>query len=176
MTPATSVLSKCGGGDKSTRRIVFEEVAVTTDRERVRWTGGRQMVGSDSAGHSIVMDAPAEYKGEGTGARPVEVFLQALGACTAMDVVSVLEKKRQDFSAVEIEIAGEQREDEFPKIYTRIDLVYVVRGRSVDPAAVARAVELSESKYCSVKGMLGPQVTVTTSYRVEEETAPPNKE
>ena len=144
---------------------------MSTDREHVRWTGGRQMVGSDSAGHSIVMDAPPEYKGAGTGARPAEVFLQALGACTAMDVVSVLEKKRQNFSAVEIEITAEQREDEYPHIYTSIDLVYVVRGRSVDPAAVARAVELSESKYCTVKGMLGAQVTVTTSYRVEEETA-----
>jgi putative redox protein len=145
---------------------------MTTDRVRVRWSGNRQMIGWDEAGHGIVMDAPAGYKGEGTGARPLEVFLQALAGCTAMDVVSVLEKKRQRFSALEIEVTAQQREDDFPKIYTDIDLVYVVRGSSVDPIAVARAIELSEGKYCSVRGMLGPQVTVTTSYRVEDEVAP----
>ena len=145
---------------------------MSIDRVRVRWSGNRQMVGWDSEGHAIVMDAPAGHKGEGTGARPLEVFLQALAACTAMDVVSVLEKKRQRVSALEIEVTAQQREDEFPKVYTDIDLVYVVRGQSVDPAAVARAIELSETKYCSVKGMLGPQVSVTTSYRVDDEVAP----
>jgi putative redox protein len=145
---------------------------MSTDKVRVRWAGNRQMVGWDSAGHGIVMDAPVGYKGEGTGARPLEVFLQALAACTAMDVVSVLEKKRQRFSSVEMEVTAQQREDEFPKIYTDIELLYVVRGQSVSPEAVARAIELSETKYCSVKGMLGPQVKLTTSYRVEEDVAP----
>jgi putative redox protein len=130
------------------------------------------MIGWDSSGHGIVMDAPAGYKGEGTGARPLEVFLEAMAACTAMDVVSVLEKKRQRFSALDIEVTAQQREDEFPKIYTDIALVYVVRGTNVDPAAVARAIELSADKYCSVKGMLGPQVNVTTSYRIEDDAAP----
>jgi putative redox protein len=145
---------------------------MSTDKVHVRWAGNRQMVGWDSAGHGIVMDAPIGYKGEGTGARPLEVFLEALAACTAMDVVSVLEKKRQRFTDLDIEVTAHQREDEFPKIYTEIELLYVVRGRSVNPDAVARAIELSETKYCSVKGMLGPQVTVTTAYRVEEDVAP----
>lgn len=145
---------------------------MSTDHVHVRWAGNRQMVGWDSAGHGIVMDAPAGYKGEGTGARPLEVFLQALGACTAMDVVSVLEKKRQRFTSLEMEVTATQREDEFPKIYTQIDLVYVVRGQGVSPEAVARAIELSDTKYCSVKGMLGPQVSITTAYRVEEDVAP----
>lgn len=145
---------------------------MATDRVHVRWAGNRQMVGWDSAGHGIVMDSPVGYKGEGTGARPLEVFLESLAACTAMDVVSVLEKKRQRFTGLSIEVTAHQREDEFPKIYTEIELVYVVRGQSVEPAAVARAVELSETKYCSVKGMLGPQVKVTTAFRVEEDVAP----
>ncbi len=139
-----------------------------TDNVRVRWSDKRQFVAWDEAGHSVVMDSPACYGGEGTGARPLEVFLYALAACTAMDVVSVLEKKRQDFSGLEIEVSATQREDEFPKIYTRIELIYVVTGRGVKPAAVARAIELSEEKYCSVRGMLGPQVEVVTGYRVEE--------
>lgn len=139
------------------------------DRVKVRWAGNRQFVGWDSAGHGIVIDAPGTYGGESTGARPLEVFLFGLAACTAMDVVSVLEKKRQAFSGVEIEVSADQREDEFPKIYTRIELTYVVTGRGVKPEAVARAIELSETKYCSVKGMLGSQVEVVTGYRVVED-------
>jgi putative redox protein len=140
-----------------------------TDLVRVRWSGKRQFVGWDSAGHGVVMDAPAAYSGEGTGPRPLEIFLYGLAACTAMDVVTVLEKKRQTFSAFEIEVDATQREDEFPKIYTRIELVYVVTGRDVKPEAVARAIELSEDKYCSVRGMLGPQVEIVTSYRIMDE-------
>lgn len=141
---------------------------MATDNVSVRWVHNRQFVAWNSTGHGIVMDAPAQYKGEGTGARPLEVFLEALAACTAMDVVSVLEKKRQDFTGVDIAVNATQREDEFPKIYTRIELVYTVTGHGVNPAAVARAIELSEDKYCSVKGMLGPQVEVVTSYQVLE--------
>ena len=140
---------------------------MATDRVHVRWSGHRQMIGWDEAGHGIIMDAPVASKGEATGARPLEVFLQALAACTAMDVVSVLEKKRQPFTGVEIEVTAEQREDEFPKIYTDIELIYVVRGDGVSPHAVERAIELSTAKYCSVKGMLGPQVHVVTGFRVE---------
>jgi putative redox protein len=149
---------------------------VSTDNVSVRWAGKRQMVAWDSAGHGIVMDAPSAYKGEGSGARPLEVFLEALAACTGMDVVSVLEKKRQHFTGLEVLVSATQREDEFPKIYTRIELEYVVTGFGVNPAAVARAIELSEDKYCSVRGMLGPQVTVVTKYRVEEAEAPTSTE
>jgi len=142
------------------------------DQVRVRWSHKRQFVGWDAAGHGLVMDAPAVFGGEGTGPRPLEVFLYGLAACTAMDVVSVLEKKRQDFTALEVEVDATQREDEYPKIYTRIELTYVVTGTGIKPDAVARAIELSETKYCSVKGMLGPQVEVVTAYRVIDEAAP----
>ncbi len=145
---------------------------MSTDTVTVRWTQKRQMAAWNSGGRGILMDAPSAYKGEGTGARPLEVFLEALAACTAMDVVSVLEKKRQHFTGLEVLVKAEQREDEFPKIYTRIELEYVVTGHGVKPAAVARAIELSEDKYCSVRGMLGPQVDVVTSYRIEEAPAP----
>lgn len=144
---------------------------MSTDTVRVRWSGKRQFVGWDSAGHGVVMDAPAQYGGEASGPRPLEIVLYGLAACTAMDVVSVLEKKRQDFTGLEIEVDATQREDEFPKIYTRIELTYVVTGRGVKPEAVARAIELSEDKYCSVKGMLGPQVEVVTAYRIVDESA-----
>lgn len=142
------------------------------DNVTVRWSGNRQFVGWDEAGHSVVMDASSKYKGEGTGVRPLELFLHALAGCTAMDVVSILEKKRQDVRGLEIEVEASQREDEFPKIYTDINLHYVAYGFGVTEAALARAIELSEEKYCSVKGMLGPQVRVTTSHEVREADEP----
>jgi len=141
------------------------------DTVRVRWAGNRQFVGWDEAGHGVVMDAAAGYKGEGTGARPVELVLYALGGCTAMDVVSVLEKKRMDVHHVEVVLEGTQREDDYPHYYERVNVEYVVTGTGIPDSAVERAIELSEQKYCSVKGMFGPQVTVTTTFRVVEAKA-----
>lgn len=138
------------------------------DTVRVRWVGHRQFVGWDEPGHGVVMDASPAFKGEGTGVRPIELVLYALGACTAMDVVSVLEKKRLDVSGVEIVVEGTQRESDYPHYYETINVEYVVTGRGVPEEAVERAIELSEQKYCSVKGMFGSQVTVTTSFRVVE--------
>lgn len=138
------------------------------DSVRIAWSGRRQFVAWDGAGHGIVMDAKPEYKGDGSGVRPLELVLYALGGCTGMDVASILEKKRQRVTGLEIRIDGEQRE-EFPKIYTRITVEFVVTGIGVQPQAVERAIELSEEKYCSVKGMLGPDVEVTTSFRVLED-------
>jgi putative redox protein len=112
------------------------------------------------------MDAMPAFKGEGTGPRPVELVLYGLGACTAMDVVSVLEKKRMPASSLEIIVTATQREDDYPHYYETVNVEYVVSGAGVTEAAVARAIELSEEKYCSVKGMFGPQVRVTSSYRV----------
>lgn len=142
------------------------------DTVHVRWAHKRQFIGWDEAGHGVVMDALPDAKGEGTGVRPIELLLYALGGCTAMDVVSVLEKKRLDVRGVEVEVVGTQRMDDFPHYYERIELRYAVTGVGIPSDAVARAIELSETKYCSVKGALGPQVTVTTSFTVAE-PAPP---
>jgi len=106
------------------------------DRTTVRWNGARQFVGWDGAGHGIVMDAKPEYKGEGSGTRPLELFLSAIAGCTAMDVISVLEKKRQDVRDMELHIEADQREDEFPKIYTQIRIHFVVTGYRVKESAV----------------------------------------
>jgi putative redox protein len=138
------------------------------DTVRVKWNGKRRFVGWDDAGHGIVMDAKEQYGGDGSGVRPVELVLYGLAGCTAMDVISILEKKRQRVSDVDLVVTGTPRTDDYPKIYARIEVEYVVTGIGVKPEAVARAIELSEEKYCSVKGMLGPQVEVVTSYRVIE--------
>ncbi len=118
------------------------------------------------------MDARTEYKGESTGMRPLQVVLAGLAGCTAMDVISILEKKRQDVRAIEIEVEADQREDDFPKIYTAIRIHYLVTGYGVSSDAVVRAIELSEEKYCAVKGMFGPQVDITTTFEVLEAPAP----
>jgi putative redox protein len=142
------------------------------DTVHVRWAAHRQFVGWDDAGHGIVMDATPEASGEGTGVRPIAVVLYGLGGCTAMDVVSVLEKKRLDVRGVEVVLKGVQREDTFPHSYETIEIVYNVTGVGIPDAAVARAIELSEEKYCSVKGMFGSQVRVTTSFNVLAPAAP----
>lgn len=141
------------------------------DIAHVRLTGRRQLVGVDAAGHSVVMDAKREFHGEGTGIRPVELVLHGLAGCTAMDVVSILEKKRQDVRGLEVVVKGTPRVDEYPKIYTDIEIEYVVTGHQIDPTAVSRAIELSEEKYCSVKGMLRDEVNVTMSFRIVEAPA-----
>lgn len=138
------------------------------DVVRTRWVTNRQLVGWDSKAHGIVLDTPAEGTGEGTGWRPVELLLLGLAGCTAVDVVSILEKKREDVRAVEIEVRGEQFVEDFPHYYKRIEVEYSVTGVGVKPESVARAIELSETKYCSVKGCLGPQCEVVTSYTVHE--------
>jgi putative redox protein len=94
--------------------------------------------------------------------------LYALAGCTGMDVISILEKKRQVVTDLQLVVHGTQREDDYPHYYARVEVEYIVTGVDVKPEAVARAIELSEEKYCSVRGMFGPQVEVVTSYRVIE--------
>lgn len=138
------------------------------DTVRVRWAGRRQFVGWDDTGHGIVMDTPAGGKGEGTGVRPVELVLYGLAGCTAVDVISILRKKREDVRGMEVVVTGEPELEDYPHYYKRIELEYIITGVAVKPESVARAIELSETKYCSVKGMFGPHVDVITKYRVEE--------
>lgn len=138
------------------------------DTVNVKWNGKRRFVAWDEAGHGVVMDAKAEYHGDGSGVRPVELVLYGIAGCTGMDVISILEKKRQLVTDFDIVVRGTQRTDDYPKIYTKIEVEYVVTGVGVKPDAVARAIELSDEKYCSVKHMLGPQTEVVTSYRVVE--------
>jgi len=98
----------------------------------------------------------------------MELLLIALGSCTGVDVISILEKKRQTVTDYRIEVSGERRE-EFPKSYTRLYVKHVVRGRGVSEAAVARAIELSETKYCSVAATLRGSAEIINSYEIVEE-------
>ena len=138
------------------------------DVVNARWTKNRQFVGWDSKQHGIVMDTPAEGTGEGTGWRPVELLLLGMAGCTGVDVVSILEKKREDVRGIEIEVQGDPFVDDYPHYYQTINVHYTVTGVGVKPGSVASAIELSSEKYCSVKGSLGPQCEVTTSFEIIE--------
>ena len=105
------------------------------------------------------LDAGAE------GARPMELLAVALGGCTAMDVLSILKKMRQPVEGFSIEVGGE-RAEEHPKRYTSLDVVYRFKG-DLDEAKVARAIELSETRYCSVEATLRPGVPITSRFEIE---------
>lgn len=128
---------------------------------------GLRLVGRLGSGHEVVLD---DGVGD-TGARPAELVPLAVAGCTAMDVVSILRKKRQDVRGYAVEASGAQM-DAPPHAFTRIDITHVVTGVGVDPAAVARAIELSATRYCSVGLTLATGVTaIHHAYRlVDAET------
>lgn len=126
------------------------------------WQGGMEFEAADSEGVRIRMASPPAA---GSGASPMELVLMALAGCTGMDVISILEKKRQGARSLEIRVRGKRAEDH-PRIYTEIEVEYILSGENLTPEAVARAIELSETKYCSVGGMLTRAARIHTSFRI----------
>ena len=130
---------------------------------RVTWLEDRRFVGSASSGHAIVVDASTEKQ----GSSPMELLLIGAAGCTAYDVVNILEKKRQAVTGVEVQARATRAENP-PRVFTEIELEYVVRGHEVSTKAVEDAIRLSKRKYCSATTMLGKTASITTSYRIEE--------
>jgi putative redox protein len=135
---------------------------------RLRYAGGDAFVAESPSGHAIVTSFAHDNV---TAPTPMELLLISLGGCTGADVVGILEKKRQQVTGYEIEVRGQRRE-EHPRIYTGIEVVHRLRGRALDPKAVAHAIELSESKYCSVSAMLGASATITMRFEIVGEEEP----
>jgi putative redox protein len=127
---------------------------------KVSWVDGALFVAEAGSGHTFTMDGSAEVGGRNLGARPMEVMLIGMGGCTAIDVVSMLKKQRQDIRGVEVSLVGE-RAGEHPMVYTDVKLVYTVRGRNLNKALVERAVSLSDEKYCSATAMFKKSAKVT---------------
>lgn len=127
---------------------------------KVSWVDGALFVAEAGSGHTFTMDGSAEVGGRNLGARPMEVMLIGMGGCTAIDVVSMLKKQRQDIVGVEVALVGE-RATEHPMVYTEVKLVYTVRGRKLNKALVERAVSLSDEKYCSATAMFKKSAEVT---------------
>ena len=135
---------------------------------KVTWAGqGMSFIGAGGSGFSLHFNNPAGPE----GASPMEIVAIASGACTAMDVIDILLKKRQEVAGFEVNVVG-LRTSEHPSVFTEIDLEYVVRGRNIDSKAVERAVELSLTKYCSVNAMLqNSGAKINSRYRIEEAEA-----
>lgn len=130
---------------------------------RVKWVEREQFVGVTPSGHAVAIDSDRERN---TAPGPMESLLVALGACTATDVVSILAKKRQKLESLEVEVSGE-RAAEPPKVWTKLEIVYKLRGQ-LDEKAVRDAIQLSESKYCSVSAMLKKTADVTFRYEINK--------
>jgi putative redox protein len=121
-------------------------------------------VGHTPSGHTISLDTDHERNSAPT---PMELLLVALGACTGVDVASILVKKRQDVLAYRIEVKG-QRRDEHPRSYKRMEVQHVITGRGISEQAVRQAIQLSEEKYCSVAATLRPTAEIVSSFKIIE--------
>ena len=127
----------------------------------VVWIGEQKFVAVSPSGHALTIDSDRQSnKAPG----PMELLLMALGACTATDVVTVLEKKRQKLESLEVICSGE-RAAEAPAVWTKLDVLYRLRGK-LDDRAVKHAIELSEEKYCSVSAILKKSAMLTWRYEI----------
>lgn len=134
-------------------------------RVTARWIKGKEFAAETGSGHLITMDARRQDGGDDRGANPMELLLTAMAGCTGIDLIDILQKKRQAVSGLEIRVEG-TRADDYPKVYTDIQVTYVVRGKDVSSKAVEDAIHLSETKYCSASIMLGKTAKITTRYQV----------
>ena len=133
----------------------------------IKWTDGVQFVAETGSGHAILIDGAPDVGGRNTGARPMETVLAGTGACTASDVVVILKRSGQDVTGCSVELKAERAETD-PKVFTRIHMHFVVRGRNLKRSIVESAIKLSHSKYCSASAMLGKTATMTHDCEVIE--------
>jgi putative redox protein len=127
----------------------------------VKWIDGKQFIGIDSTRHSVVLSTP----NEGVGIKPSDLLLLAVAACTAVDVVEILEKKRTPLTSLEISSSGEQDQAP-PWTFRKIHLHYKVSGKNLTEKAVAQAIQLSEEKYCSVAATIRATAEITTDFEI----------
>lgn len=138
-------------------------------KARIKWVGDATFLGESGSGHGLVMDGPPDMGGRNLGVRPMEMMLLGMGGCTAFDVVHILKKSRQDVTDCVAELEAERAESE-PKVFTRIHVHFIVKGRELNDAKVRKAVELSADKYCSASIMLGNAgVAISHDYEIISE-------
>ena len=134
---------------------------------KVVWKDRMSFEGSAPSGFTLPLGADPAVGGDNDGFRPMELIAIGLAGCTAMDVISILQKKRQDVTSFEVHVDA-QREVEHPKVFTNIKITYVIKGYQVEQAAVERAIELSATKYCPAQAMLEKAVQIEHSYEIHE--------
>ena len=134
----------------------------------IDWTGDASFRAPSGSGHSVQMDGPPDHGGKDLGPRPMEMMLMGLGGCSSFDVMSILQKSRQDVTACHAELEAE-RADAVPAVFTRIHLHFVVTGNNLKENLVKRAVSLSAEKYCSASIMLEKAgVAITHSHEIRD--------
>ena len=148
---------------------------------KVNWKGRMSFDGTAGSGFTLPIGTSPESGGDEDGFRPMELLLVGLASCSALDVISILQKKRQNVTDFEVRVHGD-RAEEHPKIFTTIEIEFIVTGREVDPIAVARAIELSTTKYCSAHAMLSKSTRIEHKFSILEaeplypHSAPRNQE
>ncbi len=138
---------------------------------KFQWKGGMKFVAEPPSGHRVIMDSSPESGGRDEGPRPMELVLVALGGCTAMDVVAILNKMKQPVEDFRIKVEAE-RAKEHPRVYTRIHITYRFWGRALEREKIEKAVRLSQEKYCSVSEMLRKTADLTYSIEIEQTREP----
>jgi putative redox protein len=134
----------------------------------VVWKKGMSFTGTGfTSNFSLPLGASPKVGGDNDGFRPLELVLVGLAGCTAMDVISILEKKRQQVTAFEVKAHGDQA-DEHPRSLTKFEINYIVTGKGIDREAVERAVELSQTKYCSVAATVRKAGPIETKITIRE--------
>ena len=136
-------------------------------KAEIKQIDGLSLAAKADSGHWVTMDGPALLGGADSGTRPMEIFLMGLGGCTSMDVISIVKKKRVKFDRFECHLDAD-RADEHPKVFTKIKIHFIFWGKDVPTEAVERAIELSETKYCSASAMLKKSLEIETSYEIRE--------
>lgn len=130
----------------------------------IRYGGDDFFIATSPSGHAQAIDVKGDRKAAPT---PMEMLLVSVGACTGADIVSILEKKRQDVRGYRIEVKGERRE-EHPRAFTKFHIHHIVYGVNVSAQAVEMAIQLSDEKYCSVAATVRPAAEITTSFEIIE--------
>lgn len=134
---------------------------------KLTWKNRMSFDGTSSSGFNVPLGTSSDFGGDNDGFRPLELLLIGLAGCTAMDVVSILEKKHQALTQFDVRVHAE-RAAEHPKVFTDITIDYVLSGKQLNPAAVNRAVELSETKYCSAMAMFRKNSPIHTQVTLLE--------
>ena len=134
----------------------------------LNWKGRMSFEGAGDSGFIQKMDSDESAGGENSAARPVEFIALGMAGCTAMDVISILQKKKQPVMDFQVKVYAD-RAGEHPKVFTDFELEYVVRGVDIDPLAVERAILLSVENYCSVHAMLEKSAHIRTRFTIIQE-------
>ena len=134
----------------------------------VQWQNNMVFIGSSASGFPVQMDADSSFGGMESGVRPMEMIALGLAGCTAMDVISILRKKRQDVTQFEVRVDAPRSVDH-PKVFTRATITYLVTGHSIDEDAVLRSIELAATKYCPAQIMFEPAVPMDLHYEIYED-------